>query len=79
MRPPNPPDLTTFSGRFAARLRRLRERRNLTVAEVAEVLGVSDQAVYHWESGHHQPAIALLPALAKLFGMASPRSVIPEE
>lgn len=42
------PDLSTYAGRFAARLRTLREKAGLTVEQVASTLGVSYRAVYHF-------------------------------
>lgn len=48
----------------------LRRRLNLTQEQVAEVLGVSCQAVSKWETGFSCPDISLLPGIADLFGVS---------
>jgi len=73
------PDLSTYAGRFAARLRMLREKAGLTVEQVASTLGVSYRAVYHWERGMADPKIAYFPQLAKLYGLKSVRGLLPQE
>ena len=50
-----PPNTDTYSGRFATRLRKLREKAGLTLQEVAEALGISYKTVYSWEAGHTEP------------------------
>lgn len=50
-------------------LLRLRKGKNLTQDEVAERLGVSPQAVSKWENGISCPDIALLPDIAKIYGV----------
>ena len=40
----------------------------MTQDQVAEKLGVSYQAVSKWENNANTPDIALLPAIAELFG-----------
>ena len=47
-----------------AAIRRLRERKNMTQAELARVLAVSDKAVSKWETGKGYPDITLLEPLA---------------
>ena len=54
---------------IGARIRMLRKERGLTQDAVAEYAGVSYQAVSKWETGMTTPDIALLPALAELFGV----------
>ncbi len=54
---------------IAENLRRLRQERNMTQAELAERLGVSYQAVSRWENKGSYPDIELLPSLAALFGV----------
>jgi transcriptional regulator with XRE-family HTH domain len=39
-----------------------------TVAEVMAYLGVSDGAVYQWESGYSHPTVKKLKALAEFYG-----------
>ena len=47
----------------------LRQQKNLTQDQVAAKLGVSYQAVSKWENDANTPDIALLPAIAELFGV----------
>ena len=53
----------------AGTIRKLREVRGLTQAELAEKIGVSAQSVSRWETGATFPDILLLPELAKLYGV----------
>ena len=53
------------------RLRQLRRARNLTQEEVAQSLGVSFQAISKWERCEGWPDIAMLPALARFFGVTT--------
>ncbi len=50
-------------------IRALRQRKMLTQEQVAVHLGVSSQAVSKWETSANTPDIALLPALAEMFGV----------
>jgi len=47
-------------GGFAA----LRKKLNLSAAEMAKLLGVSAQSVYHWETGKSKPRATQLQAIA---------------
>lgn len=51
-------------------IKQLRQRKKLTQEQVAERLGVSYQAVSKWENQANTPDIALLPAIAALFGVS---------
>jgi transcriptional regulator with XRE-family HTH domain len=46
-------------------LRQARLERDLSVAEIAQKLGVSIAAVYFWEAGRNQPREANLRALCR--------------
>ncbi|MDD4188750.1 MAG: helix-turn-helix domain-containing protein [Eubacteriales bacterium] len=48
-----------------AAIKRLREKQNLTQADLAVILGVSDKAVSKWETGRGYPDITLLEPIAK--------------
>ncbi len=72
-----PPDTSTYSGRFAVRLRMLREKAGLTPEQVAEALDVSPNAVYRWESDLNFPRISLFPKLAELYGISKTRDLLP--
>jgi transcriptional regulator with XRE-family HTH domain len=50
------------------RLRIARSAARLYLSDVADKLGVSKQAVGHWESARTEPTIASLRALAQLYG-----------
>lgn len=49
------------------RIGRLRKNCNLTQMELADLMGVSFQAVSCWERGVTMPDISKLPELAKIF------------
>ena len=73
------PDVSTYSGRFAVRLRALREKVGKTVPEVADVMEVTIGTVYHWETGHTFPKPDQLPVLAKMLELKSVRTLFPEK
>ena len=64
------PDKTTYVGRFAIRLRKLREDAGLTPEEVGTALGVSPNTIYQWEAARRQPQIAQLPEIASVLGIS---------
>ena len=51
-------------------IRDLREKNNLTQAELAEKLGVSDKTVSKWETCKGYPDISLLEPIAGAFGIS---------
>ncbi|MDR0863040.1 MAG: helix-turn-helix domain-containing protein [Oscillospiraceae bacterium] len=53
------------------KIRALRRERDLTQEELAELLGVSVQAVSKWETGGGLPDISQLPPLASVFAVSS--------
>ena len=50
------------------RLRVLRAEKNLTQAQLAEIVGVSRQAIIAVENGKYDPALPLAFKLARAFG-----------
>lgn len=50
------------------RFKEYRQKAGLTVAEVAQEMGITDVAIYLWETGRCYPRPALLTKLAKLYG-----------
>jgi len=54
---------------FSEKLRNLRKEKGMSQEDLAEVLGVSRQAVSKWESGQSYPEIESLIALGELFGV----------
>lgn len=51
-------------------IKRLREKKNMTQAELAERLMVTDKAVSKWENGKGYPDITLLEPIAEVFGVS---------
>ena len=51
-------------------IRELREKNNMTQAELAEKLSVSDKAISKWETGKGYPDVSLLEPLARVFGVS---------
>jgi len=49
-------------------LRSARERRGLSVADVASRVGVSSVSIYFWEAGRVRPRIENLKVLCKVLG-----------
>jgi len=70
-------DTSTYTGRFAVRLRSLREKRGMSVEELAEASGVPDKTLYRWESADSAPDIEKFPQLAEALGI-KPRTLLPE-
>lgn len=81
------PDETTYSGRFAARLRMLRENAGLSVEDVVERIHKFNKssrkspkapAYYGWERASGGPHFDLMPALAKAL-KATIHQLMPEK
>ena len=71
-------DLNTYSGRFAERLRTLREKAGLSVEELAEKTGVSIATLYSWENASRSPVNDDMLKVAETLGI-SIRSLLPKE
>lgn len=52
-----------------ALIKQLRTNKNLTQAQLAELVNVSDKAVSKWERGEGCPDISILPKLAEVLGV----------
>ena len=50
------------------KIRKIRKALSMTQTELAERVGVTQGAVYQWESGVSKPCADILPALAKALG-----------
>lgn len=82
-RKPAEPDLSTYRGRFAARLRELRTRKYATQGEFIDALQargleVKQNTLSGWETGQREPGLDLYPFLADALGV-SVRSLLPTE
>ena len=60
-------------------IKRFREARKLTQAQLAEEIGVSDKAVSKWETGRGLPDISLVEPLAKTLGVSVPELMNGEQ
>lgn len=54
---------------IGTRIQTLRRNKNLTQAQLAEILSVSSQSVSKWENHLSSPDISLLPIIARYFGI----------
>lgn len=77
-------DQATYSGRFAARLRLLREKAGLTVDEVVAAMELQGyttarRSIYNWEQAKTSPPLNAFPLLAQVLKLKTVRSLIPEE
>ncbi len=77
-RPRKEIDTSTYEGRFAARLKMLREKAGLSVDELAEKSGIPVQTLYTWENGSRSPIPETLPNLAEALGVKT-RTLLPEK
>ena len=78
-RPRKEIDLSSYEGRFAARLKSLREKAKMTPEQVAEALGVKPRIIYCYEDGTHAPKVGAYPTLAELFKLKKINSLLPEK
>ncbi len=81
---PIPPDESSYSGRFAARLKMLRIKAGLSVPEITVAIRESgyelgDRTYYQWESGRSEPPLRAIPHLATVLKLSSPRLVFPQK
>ena len=72
------PDTSTYSGRFAVRLRALREKAGLTVEDLVEKTGITKSTLYYWESGVFTPTVEQIEILANALQI-KPRLILPEK
>ena len=55
---------------FKERLRALRDERELTQAELAAELGVTQRKISYWESGASEPSLGDLMAISLFFDVS---------
>lgn len=82
-RRPKEADLSTYRGRFAARLRELRQKKYATQSDFVDALRIQgietkEVTVSTWERGYSAPDIDLLPVIAITLGVAV-RTLMPTE
>ena len=77
-RPRKAVDVSTYEGRFAARLKQLREKAGLTVEQLAEKSGIPKNTLWNWEGAKRIPQIDQFPQLAKSLGITV-RTLMPQE
>lgn len=53
---------------FGERIAALRNEKEITQSELAEILNISTQAVSKWETGGGFPDVQIIPQLANFFG-----------
>ena len=54
---------------IAENIKQLREKYNLTQAELGEIAGVSDKAVSTWENGTAEPRMGAIQKIAEYFNI----------
>ncbi|WP_101773175.1 helix-turn-helix domain-containing protein [Peptostreptococcus faecalis] len=52
-------------------IKKLRERKKMTQADLAEILSVSDKAISKWETGRGYPDMTLINSLAEALGIST--------
>jgi len=60
-------------------IKNLREKFNLTQAELGEIAGVSDKAVSTWENGTAEPRMGAIQKIAEHFGISKASLVADED
>ena len=73
-----PVDTSTYTGRFAIRLKTLREKTGMSVDELAEKSGIPRTTLFNWESSISQPLIGQLPKLAEALKIKT-RTLLPND
>ncbi len=81
---PKKADESTYAGRFAARLRELREKAGLSVDAMSTAMcaagyETTSKSLYNWESAFRQPPIDAYPFLASVLQLKSIRALLPEK
>lgn len=75
------PDMKTYPGRCAARLRKLRTECGMSAQDVVDQLAkkgtkVTTRAIYRWETAENEPPLSVYPLLAKLYGLKHPNELL---
>ena len=62
---------------FGKRIAFLRRQNGMSQEKLADLLGISSQAVSKWENGHTMPDTSLLPVLAQIFQCSVDEIIMP--
>lgn len=65
-------EFATAEETLGARVRRLRQEQNLTLAIVGLKVGVTPAALSKWENGKARPRASYIPGLARVLGVTIP-------
>jgi transcriptional regulator with XRE-family HTH domain len=72
-------DTSTYAGRFAVRLKTLREKTKMTAQEAAGRIGVSLVTFYDWEGGRKIPNLARFPRISEIYKLRKVKDLLPNE
>lgn len=64
------PDERAFFAALGSRIAHLRKQQDITQAQLAELIGVTQQTVNSYETGRRRVPVSLLPAIAKRLGVS---------
>jgi len=78
-RPRKEIDLSSYEGRFAARLKSLREKAKMTAQEAAARMGITEKTVFHWEAARSSPHVSEFPIIAKTYNLKKIKDLFPNE
>ena len=62
---------------FGKRIAFLRKQNGMSQEKLANLLGISSQAISKWENGHTTPDTSLLPVLAQIFQCSVDEIIMP--
>jgi transcriptional regulator with XRE-family HTH domain len=71
--------MSTYEGRFAIRLKELREKAKLTAEQAAERMGITEKTVFHWEAGRSSPHVSEFPKIAAVYKLKKTKDIFPNE
>lgn len=63
-------DERAFFAALGGRIARLRKQQDITQAQLAELIGITQQTINSYETGRRRVPVSLLPAIAKRLGVA---------
>lgn len=63
------PDVSTFSGRLGANLRRIRKEKGWESQQAADLIGVSRSALLSWERGERTPSMVNIFDMKRVYGV----------